>query len=231
MPTKVKIEDIMDSEEENMNVPKEKNVNISFDNDDSNNDNTDIDIDLDLNDITDQPKENKEESLLRNSSITTASIKKGTILYHHSKVELFDPEILNLNDGTCLSAFFTDSKESAKERMKNCMKFPHERDYIHVFKVVEPIDKIFILSQFNLSDWDKKIIDDKYCNGKNLNNDKYNGVGFYLMKKPISEKDKLTENNVASKDYAICNPKRYLEYIHTVRCDGVRRASKPYRIN
>jgi hypothetical protein len=220
MPKKISIETITNSDDIDKNTTTDIPLNFTLN-----------DKDLNLNDVVDD-KDEKSKPLINISKIITGTIKQGTILYHQTNIkEIFDPVKINLTNGECLSAFFSDNKNVAKERIGNCLNYPNQNGYIHIFKVKIDIENIYILSQYDLSDWNQNIIEKKYCNGINQDNDKYEGVGFYLLKKPLLENQQLFEENIASKEYAICNPKRYLEYIGTIRCQGVRTFSQSYKIN
>lgn len=158
------------------------------------------------------------------SQMKTITIKKNQILYHASyKRDTFDPIKINLNKGKkYLSAYFSTNKKFASSRIKDCTKYP--QGYIHAFEVKMDIDNIYLLSQYDLSEWNLEMIEKNYCNATNIDGDKYNGIGFYIMKGK-------TDNSVESSEFALCNPKRYLKYLHTIKCKSYGEFSGEYRFD
>ena len=107
----------------------------------------------------------------------TTTLKKGEILYHSSYTkDTFDPVKINLNKGKkYLSAYFSTNKKIASARIKDCTAYPQKQGYIHTFEIKNDIDNIYLLSQYDLSEWNLKLIEEKYCNSSNDDGDKYNG--------------------------------------------------------
>ena len=143
-------------------------------------------------------------------------------------VDTFDPNNIVLGNDT-LVAFFSANKRYASDYINGCVLRPNENGYIHKFRTIKDIDRIFIVSQYTISrEWDLKNIESKYCSSKM---DKYNGVGFFVKADELNKLQNESTNiyNILySSEFALCNPKEFIQYIETERCVSARKLSAPY---
>lgn len=205
---------------------------------------------------TNEIGENKQLEYMDPTAPTLYTIPSGTILYHGTMIkETFDPARIVLGNDT-LVAFFSPNKKFAMDYISSCSLHPEHTGYIHKFIVTKDIGKIFIISPYDkTTDWELKKIENKYCNSSGTS-ERYNGVGFFVpystdqnggadeeeQNEEVKENDEnIEENNeeefqtpvngIISAEFALCNPKEWLEYIETERCVSVRSMSKPYSFN
>lgn len=168
------------------------------------------------------------------------TIPAGKILYHGSiDKKTFDPFKIKLSDST-LSAFFSPYKGFASDYIMRCSAYPAQNGYIHAFRVKKDIDKILILSPYELKNRDNVLaeIDNKFCK-REPNKEDMNGIGFFFPEKDLDnfagdiEKHlptgaQLDPNNG---EFALCNPREYLEYINTQECVSLRKLSEMYNFS
>lgn len=171
------------------------------------------------------------------SSRQLYTIPAGKILYHGSTdKKTFDPFKIKLSEST-LSAFFSPYKGFASDYIMRCSAFPSQNGYIHAFRVKKDIDKILILSPYELKNKDNILgeIDNNFCK-RVPNREDFNGIGFFFpdkdldnfsgdIERHIPEGATLDPNNA---EFALCNPKEYLEYINTQECVSLRKLSEMY---
>lgn len=140
------------------------------------------------------------------SKIRTYTIPTGTILFHGTKSkETFDPYYLQFNDLNLIS-FFSTNIRFAADCIARYSNHSHEIGYIHMFEVIKDIDKILILSFFDINNkWTMEYLKNNFCN----KNSKYNinGIGFFI---PKLEQDIY--------EFALCHPNKFLQYINTRKC-------------
>ena len=146
------------------------------------------------------------------------AIAQGTILYHPTQYEIFNPRKIRLGEDR-LTAFFLTNIEWAKNILKNCADHP-EPGFIHVFHVKKSIPNIMSFDYLdNKSSWSLnslQMIEKEYCNKYDYKHAiKYNGIGI-----KFPEKD--------SWEYALCNPNDYLQYIESYRCESPWKWSDKY---
>jgi hypothetical protein len=173
------------------------------------------------------------------SYVNTTTIKKGTMLYHASYTKsTFNPIKIDLsndddNEKTLCAFFCTDIKH-ASVQIGDCSNFGMDDKkigYIHTFRVKEDINNVYLFSQYDIREWKNTIIESKYCNGNNDDKNRYNGVGFYILKDKTSKNKISSENQIISAMYALCNPRGSLEYVHTKRCIANSEYSDNYRFD
>lgn len=149
------------------------------------------------------------------SKLNLYTIKKGTFLYHGTnKTETFDPYNVKLNDDTMV-AFFSPDKELAASYISNCNNHPEQTGFIHLFCAKKDIDKIKIISAYEIKDKNRMKIDDLYCR-LSPNREQLNGIGYFY------------KNGSNNSEFALCNPNEYLEYISTQRCISNMKLGNPY---
>jgi hypothetical protein len=178
-----------------------------------------------------QPLQINESNLnfMQPSKIETYSIPAGTILYHGTKtVETFNPFNIKLSNSN-LVAFFSPSKRFAADYIGGCADYKdNEKGFIHMFRVTKDIDKILIISTFDVKD---KLINDiaekNYCSSSNNYGIKFNGVGFFVPKKSIENRNKI----LFIPEFALCDPSEFLEYMNTQRCLSKHVISDIYRFD
>jgi len=111
---------------------------------------------------------------------TLYTIPAGTILYHGTTImETFDPARIILGNEE-LVAFFSQDIRLAADYVNGCVD--GEKGAIHKFKTLKDIDRIYIVSQYDRTkgkNWDLKNIENNFCK----NSKRYNGVGFFILKK------------------------------------------------
>jgi len=161
--------------------------------------------------------------------LTLYTIPANTILYHGSKnVDTFDPNNIKLGDDTLIS-FFSAEKKFAMDYINGCILYPQEHGYIHKFRTIKDIDRVFIVSQYDINkEWSRDVLNNKYCNAKT---DKYNGIGFFVKTDEMNKMQNnppQTSNILYSAEFALCNPKEFLQYVETESCIATRKLSPPY---
>jgi hypothetical protein len=173
------------------------------------------------------------------SYVKTSIIPQGTKLYHASYTrDTFDPVKINLNRNVnkdinkynnedkkqpYLSAFFSTTRELASARINGCTEYPRKHGYIHTFETKNDIDKLYLVSQYDIDNWDLGEIEFEYCNSPNADANKYNGVGMHILNEGGNKTD--------SAEYALCNPQQFLKYINTIKCKSYGEYSKEYRFD
>lgn len=168
----------------------------------------------------------------------TYTIRQGTILYHGTKQRGFDTNLINLGNDK-LVKFFTPDLRLASDVIQGCSLNKLD-NYIHIFRVKKDIPNIYVKMPYDIADdIDSGVLANEFCCEKN----NYSGLGFFYPKNNIEmfsnnqiifEQERLldlsNESNYYS-EFAICNPKIYLEYVESLRCMSLRKLSKPYRID
>ena len=162
------------------------------------------------------------------TDLTTYTIPSGTILFHGTKIkDTFNPKNIKLGDNE-LVAFFSTSKRFAADFISSCGNYPIENGYIHMFRVTKDINNIFIISSYEFNNkMTDEFLQKYFCNGKNIYNSKFNGVGFFIQRVD----DQLNPNINYIPEFAICDPNQFLEYINTQRCQAKRSLSDSYRFD
>ena len=168
------------------------------------------------------------------SKMSLANIPIGTTLYHASEnISQFNDEKINLGT-TSLFAFFTTDKNNAMAKIKNCSVEKGFPGYIHVFKVISPVQKILMLdpNDKDLHEIDDKFVDkgtsdnqklvssleNKFCKDTTASaGTKLNGIGFVIPKGSCT----LCNGNNAPIEYALCNPQGFLKYESTLSCISI----------
>ena len=158
--------------------------------------------------------------------IKTYTIKKDTILYYAtSNKKGFDDNYLNFGKDKLIS-FFTPNFILASDKIQH-HSTDKENSYIHVFKVSNDITDIYpISSHVNKTDFDIESFENEFCS----QNHNYNGIGFFYPKNNIeifstsiyqqmNSIDVVLENeNLFCSEFGICNPKLYLKYLYSQKC-------------
>jgi hypothetical protein len=179
---------------------------------------------------------------LQNPSYTTEhmqtyTIKAGTILYHAtSNKKGFDTNYLNLGEDKIIN-FFTPNFRLASDKIEGC-SIDKQNGFIHVFKVKNDIPNIYVKLPYDIAnDINSGSLVNEFCS-KNQN---YYGIGFFYPKNNIemfsndqSQYNKqlnLANEEVYYSEFGLCNPKPYLEYQYTQKCQSLRKLSDPYRFN
>jgi len=174
------------------------------------------------------------------SRMKTYKIPKGTILYHGTThKETFNPYNIKLGEDKLVSFFSTEIRLAA-DYILGCAEYPKSKGYVHSFEVVKDIDNMLVVSLFDLDEkWGLEYIDNKFCSRDA--EDKYNGVAFFFprlydsynlepeLKELLQKRD--NKNVTMDNEFAICNPHRYLAYIHTQRCMAKRKMSGLYNFS
>jgi hypothetical protein len=184
----------------------------------------------------------KPDMYLQNPSFTsdqidTYTIEEGTLLYHAtSNKRGFNTNYLNLGQDNIIN-FFTPNFRLASDKIEGC-SVDKQNGYIHVFKVIKDIPNIYIRLPYDIADdINSGLLANEFCS-KNQN---YYGIGFFYPKNNIemfsnNQEQFNTQFNINNKDlyyseFGLCNPKPYLQYLYTQRCQSLRRLSDPYRFN
>jgi hypothetical protein len=161
------------------------------------------------------------------SRMSLLEIPAGTLLYHGTKKEIFDPDNIILGNDV-LVAFFSTSKQVAVSHVGMCSEYG---GVVHMFKVIRNIPRIFVISEYENLNMDPKTMNDKYCNGKNDNHHRYNGVGFFIPPENMKNFSNVDSNNtLVNSEFALCDTDA-LEYVCTWRCINRRKLGRPYRFN
>jgi len=169
--------------------------------------------------------------------IDTYTIKEGTILYHAtSNKKGFNTNYLNLGQDKLIN-FFTPNFRLASDKIEGC-SIDKQNGYIHVFRVIKDIPNIFVRLPYDIAnDINSGLLADEFCSS----NQNYYGIGFFYPKNNIE----MFSNNISRSDqlvildnqdqyyseFGLCNPKPYLEYLYSQRCQSLRKLSDPYRFN
>lgn len=186
-----------------------------------------------------QNAQNIQNSIEPTEQINTYTIKEGTILYHAtSNKKGFDTKNLNLGDDKLIN-FFTPNFRLASDKIEGC-SVDKQNGFIHVFKVVKDIPNIYVKLPYDIADdINSGLLANEFCS-KNQN---YYGIGFFYPKNNIEmfsnnsyqqqQQQYLTTDNIEQyySEFGLCNPKPYLEYLYSQRCQSLRKLSDPYRFN
>lgn len=166
--------------------------------------------------------------------VNTYTIQEGTILYHATTNKKgFNIYELDLGQNKEL-LFFTPNFRLASDKIQGC-SIDKQNGYVHVFRVKRDIPNIYIKNPFDITDdINSDFLKELYCE-----DGKYFGVGFFYPINNIemfSNGENLPEisefdSTKYYSEYAICNPKSFLEYLHTHRCESLRKISTPYRFD
>jgi len=159
------------------------------------------------------------------SKMTLYTIPQGTVLYHASEKETFNPFHLQLGNDQ-LVAYFTPNRDFALDYIKNCAEYPYKGGFVHVFKTNEDIDNIRIIDSYDLtSSFNAKEIENKYCSRSH--NPLLEGIGFFFPKngKVYNDISKMFDS-----EFSLCNPNsKKLSYMGSYRCISKRKLnSEPY---
>lgn len=196
----------------------------------------------------------EDTPLYSEPTIPNYIIPRGLPLWHASIfMETFNPLEIRLSKDNNLVAFFTDNEEFALSLIKNCNIHPESGGFLHEFRVKRDIDRIKILSIYDIKAGQKDIdhIQKTYCNGTNAAGERYNGIGMFYPKHDTSnnikggneEKENDTEEvkinnkpisggpNKFIAEFALCNPTEYLEYLNTKKCIAFNKLSSNYRFD
>lgn len=170
------------------------------------------------------------------------TIPEGTILYHGSiDKESFNPYRIVLNKDTLVS-YFTASKKLSADNIIGCANYPSKSGYIHKFRVKADIKNVLIVSPYEKqSNWDNKFIENNFCFKKNNGDEtssltqplQLDGIGFFYSsntQKTLmdSNSQEFIDGTGTTAEFALCNPNKWLQYISTQRCVGIRQLSDEY---
>ena len=178
--------------------------------------------------------------------INTYTIKEGTILYHATvNKKGFNTNYIELGKDKLIN-FFTPNFRLASDKIEAC-SIDKQNGYIHVFKVKKDISNIYIKHPYDIADdINSGNLANEFCS----QNQNYSGVGFFYPKNNIE----MFSNNLTFKEetkqflptgiemgvgmdsqyyseFGLCNPKLYLEYIYSQKCQTLRKLSDPYRFD
>jgi hypothetical protein len=166
--------------------------------------------------------------------VNTYTIPEGTILYHATTNKKgFNTYELDLGQNKEL-LFFTPNFRLASDKIQGC-SIDKQNGYIHVFKVKRDIPNIYIKNPYDINDdINSNFLREFYCE-----DGKYFGIGFFYPINNIqmfSNAERFDETSQLDfkkhySEYAICNPKSFLEYLYTQRCESLRKISTPYRFD
>jgi hypothetical protein len=184
--------------------------------------------DVDNVDVSQYSATTEEVSTMPSSDIKTYTIMKGTVLYYGSMTtSTFDPNNIQLSDNHSV-AFFSPDLRFSLDYINSCIDYPNKSGYIHMFKVKKDIDKIVILSNYEIGkNWNLEYIEKEYCSGKK---DKYGILinGVVLFNRRFDDK---TEKISYIPEFAICRPNDYLEYETTRSCVARRDLGQSYNFD
>jgi hypothetical protein len=195
-----------------------------------------------LNKITNNVIKINQVPTAQPNELKLYTIPEGTILYHGSvEKESFNPFRIVLNKDTLVS-YFTASKKLSADNIIGCARYPSKSGYIHKFRVKADIKNILIVSPYEKQpDWDNKFIENNFCFKKNIGNItsslteplQLDGIGFFYSsntQKTLmdSNSQNLIDGNGTTSEFALCNPNKWLQYISTQRCIGIRQLSNEY---
>jgi hypothetical protein len=169
--------------------------------------------------------------------LETYTIKEGTILYHAtSNKKGFNTNYINLGQDKLIN-FFTPNFRLASDKIEGC-SVDKQNGYIHVFRVVKDIPNIYVRLPYDIADdINSGLLANEFCS-KNQN---YYGIGFFYPKNNIemfsnniyqqSQPNILDNPDQYYSEFGLCNPKPYLEYLYSQRCQSLRKLSEPFRFN
>lgn len=181
------------------------------------------------------------------NQINTYTIKEGTILYHATTNKKgFNTTELNLGQDKLIN-FFTPNFRLASDKIEGC-SVDKQNGFIHVFRVIKDIPNIYIKLPYDIADdINTGLLASEFCSG----NQNYYGIGFFYPKNNIEMfsnnpyqynqynqyqqsqfQTQILENpDQYYSEFGLCNPKPYLEYLYSQRCQSLRKLSDPYRFN
>jgi hypothetical protein len=181
------------------------------------------------------------------NQINTYTIKEGTILYHAtSNKKGFDTNQLNIGQDKLIN-FFTPNFRLASDKIEGC-SVDKQNGFIHVFRVVKDIPNIYVKLPYDIAnDINTGTLANEFCSG----NQNYYGIGFFYPKNNIEmfsnnpyQNQQLQQSQYSQfqtqildnpeqyySEFGLCNPKPYLEYLYSQRCQSLRKLSDPYRFN
>jgi hypothetical protein len=171
-----------------------------------------------------------------NSQINTYTIKRGTILYHASKISGFNPREIKLGKDNLIS-FFTPNFKLASFKVKGC-DIDELNSFIHTFEVAKDIENIFIKLPYTTGNINLNDLKNQFCTDQI-----YNGVGFFFPKNDIElfnnvlvdgntlDLDKRQNDESYYSEFALCNPNEWLKYIVSHSCKSYRSLSPAFRMN
>ena len=190
-----------------------------------------------INNIQKIPDMYLQNPLYTSDKIETYTIKEETILYHAtSNKKGFNTNYLNLGQDKLIN-FFTPNFRLASDKIEGC-SIDKQNGYIHVFKVIKDIPNIYVRLPYDIAnDINSELLADEFCS-KNQN---YYGIGFFYHKNNIemfsnntpNSKQFMTLDNQDQyySEFGLCNPKPYLKYLYSQRCQSLRKLSDPYKFN
>lgn len=167
--------------------------------------------------------------------VNTYTIKEGTILYHATTNKKgFNTNFLELGKDKLIS-FFTPNFRLASDKIEGC-SVDKQNGYIHVFMVKKDIPNIYIKLPYDIADdINSGILANEFCS----QNHNYFGIGFFYPKNnievfsnqiPNQIPNQINEENYYS-EFGLCNPRPYLEYLYSQRCQSLRKLSDPFRFD
>jgi hypothetical protein len=173
---------------------------------------------------------------ITNSQVNTYTIKRGTILYHASKISGFNPHEIKLGKDNLIS-FFTPNFKLASFKVKGC-DLDELNSFIHTFEVAKDIENIFIKLPYTTGNINLDDLKNQFCT-----NQIYNGVGFFFPKNDIElfnnvlidgntlELDKRPNDESYYSEFALCNPNEWLKYLISHSCKSYRSLSPAFTMN
>jgi hypothetical protein len=188
------------------------------------------------NDINKLPDIYLKNPPFTTDKVETYTIKEGTILYHAtSNKKGFNTNYINLGQDKLIN-FFTPNFRLASDKIEGC-SVDKQNGYIHVFKVIKDIPNIYVKLPFDIADdINSGLLANEFCSS----NQTYYGIGFFYPKNNIEKFSNNPyqyeqQNNYNYEDmyseFGLCNPKPYLQYLYTQRCQSLRKLSEPYRFD
>ena len=182
------------------------------------------------------------------NQMNTYTIKEGTILYHATTNKKgFNSTELNLGQDKLIN-FFTPNFRLASDTIEGC-SIDKQNGFIHVFRVIKDIPNIYIKLPYDIAnDINTGTLASEFCSG----NQNYYGIGFFYPKNNIEmfsnnpyQYNQYNQYNQTQQfqtqimenpdqyysEFGLCNPKPYLEYLYSQRCQSLRKLSDPYRFN
>jgi hypothetical protein len=184
-----------------------------------------------------------EKPEFTSDKINTYTIKEGTILYHSTTNKKgFNTNYIEFGNDKIIN-FFTPNFRLASDKIEGC-SIDKQNGYIHVFRVKQDIPNIYIKLPYDIADdIDSGSLANQFCS----QNQKYSGIGFFYPKNNIEMfSNNLLNPNVYNNSYqqtqsfsdldyysefGLCNPRPYLEYLYSQKCQSLRKLSDPYRFN
>jgi len=181
------------------------------------------------------------------NQINTYTIKEGTILYHATTNKKgFNTNELNIGQDKLIN-FFTPNFRLASDKIEGC-SVDKQNGFIHVFRVIKDIPNIYVKLPYDIAnDINTGLLANEFCSG----NQNYYGIGFFYPKNNIemfsnnpyqnqqiqSSQSSQLQNQIFDNpeqyysEFGLCNPKPYLEYLYSQKCQSLRKLSDPYRFN